>query len=103
MFGIARILIRNKVLVAGLVAVGIFLSSGDKQAPKPPSPWAAGASSPVVASEGSKTSLTDKALTVVDSAPKMAGVEEYSPSALKEQAVGGFVTTDAAIKNAGGN
>ena len=103
MFGIARILIRNKVLVVGLVAVGVFLASGDKDASKPASPWAAGAAEPVASSAGSKASLTDRALKVVDGAAKMAGVEEYSPSALKEQAVGGFEKTDAAITQTGGS
>ncbi len=97
MFGFARAILRHKFLVIGAIALGIFFMSGNDDAAVPSSPWAANASAPVATSQAGKTSLTDKALKVADSAAKMAGVEEYSPLALKDQAVGGFDKTQSAV------
>jgi hypothetical protein len=101
MFGIAQFIFRNKIVLIALVGVGYFLFAGQKEAPKPSSPWSAGAATQGASSAGSKTSMTDKVLKVADSAAKYAGVQDYTPGALKDQAVGNMNKTENALTKAG--
>ena len=94
MVGFARIIARNGVLLVALIGVGYFLSAGKKEEPKPSSPWAVNAPAQLVSSTGSKASMTDRVLKVADNA---AGVQGYTPSALKDQAVGNMNKTEGAM------
>ena len=101
MFGFARIIARNWIVLVALVGVGYFLLAGQKEAPKPSSPWSTVATTQVASSTGSKASMTDKVLGVADSAAKYAGVQGYTPGALKDQAVGNMNKTENALTKAG--
>jgi hypothetical protein len=101
MFGIARVLVRNKVLVVGVLAVGVFLASGSREETKPANPWSSAPAPQAASSDAEGTSFTDKAFKAADSAAKMAGVEEFSPSALKDQTVGNLDKTNSAMAGVG--
>ena len=102
MFGFARIIARNAVLLIALVGAGYFLFGGKKDEPAPSSPWAVNAPAQVASStSSSQGSMTDKVLKAADSAAKYAGVSEYTPSALKDQAVGNLNKTEGALAKAG--
>ena len=101
MFGFARIIARNGVLLIALIGVGYFLFAGKKEEPKPSSPWAVNAPAQVASSTGAKASMTDKVLGAADSAAKYAGVQAYTPGALKDQAVGNMNKTEGALTKAG--
>jgi hypothetical protein len=101
MFGFARIIARNCVWVIALAGVGYFLFAGQKEAPKRTSPWSAGATTQVASNAGTKASMTDNVLKVADSAAKYAGVQDYTPSALKDQAVGNMNKTQGALAKVG--
>jgi hypothetical protein len=103
MFGIARVLVRNKVLVIGVIAVGAFFMSGQKEEPKPSSPWAVAPAAPVQGGGAAGSSFTDKAFKAADSAAKMAGMEDYAPSQLRDQTVGNLEKAGGAIDGAGKN
>jgi hypothetical protein len=101
MFGIAQFVFRNKIVLIALVGVGYFLFAGQKEAPKPSSPWSARATSQTASSAGSKSSMTDKVFKVADSAAKYAGVQDFAPGALKDQAVGNMHKTQNALSKPG--
>lgn len=95
MFKIAGFVARNGVILLALVGAGYFLFGGKKEEPKVSSPWAVNAPAHVPGSNTStgsntKASMTDKVLKVADSAVQYAGVGEFKPSELKDQAVGGM-------------
>ncbi|MEO6716211.1 MAG: hypothetical protein ABIM50_03055 [Novosphingobium sp.] len=102
MFGIARIIARNGVVVIGLIGAGYFLFGGKKEEPKGSSPWAVNAPAHVASSTstGTKASMTDKVLKVADNAAKYAGVGDLTPSALKDQAVGGMNKAEGGLSKA---
>ena len=100
MFGFARIIARNGIVLVALVVVGYFLFAGKKETPKPSSPWAVNAPAQVASSTGSKASMTDKVLKVADNAAKYAGVQGYAPGALKDQAVGGMNKAEGGLNKA---
>ncbi len=102
MFGIARIIARNGVLVVALIGVGYFLFAGKQDEPKVSSPWAVNAPAHVAGSTGSgtKASMTDKVLKAADSAAKYAGVGNLTPGALKDQAVGGMNKAESGLSKA---
>lgn len=86
-----------------LGAGGYFLFGGKKEEPKVSSPWAANAPAQVPGSStgsGSKASMTDRVLKAADGAAKYAGVGEYTPSALKDQAVGGMSKAESGLTKA---
>jgi len=100
MFNFARFVVRNGIILLALVGAGYFLFGGKKEDAKPSSPWAVNASAQVAGSStGSKASVTDKVLKVADSAAKYAGVQQYTPGALKEQTVGNLNKTQGALDN----
>ena len=101
MLGVGRFIFRNKIVLVVFVGVGYFLFAGQKEAPKPSSPWSTGATTQVATISGSKASMTDKVLKVADSAAKYAGVQDYTPGALKDQAVGNMNKTENALTKAG--
>ena len=105
MFGFARIIARNWIVLVAVVGVGYFLFAGKKEEAKPSSPWAVNAPAQVASSTGSKASMTDRVIKVADSAARYAGVKEYTPGALKDQAVGNMNKTEGALTKAssGGN
>ena len=102
MFGIARIIARNGVLLVALIGAGYFLFGGKKDEPKVSSPWAVNAPAKVAGSvsTGTKTSMTDKVLKAADSAAQYAGVGEFKPSELKDQAVGGMNKAEGGLSKA---
>lgn len=102
MFGFARILVRNKFVLIGLLAIAgfYFLGGKEDEAGKPSNPWSNAPAKP--AQVASKDSITEKALNIADRAAKAAGAEEYSPSALREKSVGNLEKTSGALGRAGG-
>ena len=82
-----------------LVGAGYFLFGGKKEEPKPSSPWATNAPVQVASSSSAKASVTDNVLKVADSAAKYAGVQAYTPTALRDQAVGNINKTQTALES----
>lgn len=97
MFTLARTLVQNKLFLVALALVGYMLFAGNKEAPKPKNAWDTVAAAPSYGGTEAKTSLTDKALKLLNEGAKMAGVEEYMPQALQEQAVSGLNKTEEAL------
>ena len=110
MFKIAGFIARNGVVLLALIGAGYFLFGGKKEEPKPSSPWAVNAPAQVPGSSNTSTgigissattaSMTDRVLKVADGAAKYAGVGEYTPSALKDQAVGGMNKAEQGLTKA---
>ena len=102
MFKIAGFIARNGVILLALVGGGYFLFGGKKEEPKVSSPWAVNAPAHVATSTGSgtKASMTDKVLKVADSAAKYAGVGDLTPTAIKDQAVGGMNKAESGLSKA---
>ena len=101
MFGFARTLVQHKLLMVALLLAGYFLFAGEKEAPQPSSPWGANAPAQVFAGEPKKTSMSDKALALLNSAAKYAGVEGYLPTSLRDDAVANIGKTQNALTTAG--
>ena len=101
MFTFARSLVKNKVVILALLLAGYLAFSGNKEPPKPKNAWDTVAAAPAGGGAATQASLTDKALKLLNAGAKYAGVEEYMPTALRDQAVDGFVKTEAALANAG--
>ena len=99
MFGFAKFIARNGIIVIALIGAGYFLFGGKKEVPKPSSPWAANAPAQVANATPAKASMTDKVLKVADGAAKYAGVQAYAPTALRDQAVGNINKTQTALEN----
>ncbi len=98
MFTFARSLVKNKVIILALLLAGYFAFAGNKEAPKPKNAW-----DPIASTQTSAPAkdegLTAKALKLLNQGAKMAGVEEYMPEALQEQAIGGFNKAGDALDN----
>ena len=101
MLGFARLLMKSKFIILALLLGGYFMFMGDKQPPKPTSAWAVNAPAPGATVTPAKSSITDKVLGAADSAAKYAGVQEYTPTALRDQAVGNMNKTENALSKAG--
>jgi len=110
MFKIAGFIARNGVVLLALIGAGYFFFGGKKEEPKPSSPWAVNAPAKVAdssntstgigISSATKASMTDRVLKVADGAAKYAGVGEYTPSALNDQAVGGMNKAEQGLTKA---
>jgi hypothetical protein len=101
MFTIARSLMRHKLLIITVFAVFGFLFLGNKEEPKPSSPWSTNATGQVAASSDSKkSSFTVKAFKALNGLATTLGVEEYMPTALRDQAIGNLDKTQQALTNA---
>ena len=101
MFTIARSLVKNKIIILALLIAGYFLFAGNKEAPKPKSAWDTVSVTQPGAVAAHESSLTTKALKVLNAGAKWAGVEEYMPEGLQEKAIGGFNTASTALDNVG--
>ncbi len=100
MFGVAKLVIQNKVVVIGLIVAGGFFFMGNQEKPKPSSPWASGAVASAPTSSSDKGSMTSKMMGVVSSASKYAGVDKVLPHDLAKQTVNNFGTTEKSFKEA---
>ena len=99
MFGVAKLVLQNKIVLIGLVAVGGFFFIGNKETSKPSSPWS---STPVAAAapHTAKGSMTDKMMGVVSSASKYAGVDKVLPTDLAKKTTGNFDNAEKSYKAA---
>lgn len=97
MFTIARSLVKNKVVILALLVACYFAFAGNKEAPKPKNAWDTVAATQPVTSTAKDSGLAEKALKVLNAGAKMAGVEEYLPAALQEQAISGLNKTEDAL------
>jgi|GEM_PF-5635239 len=97
MFTLARTLVQNKIFVAALALAIYMLFAGQKEAPKPKNAWDSVAAAPASSEGNGQASMTDKALKLLNQGAKWAGVEDYMPQALQEQAVGGFNKSESAL------
>ena len=103
MFTAANFIVRNKFVFVALIAVCYFLFAGHKEAPKPSSPWSAQASAPVAADSGAKASMTDRVMKVAGGAAQKLGVQDYTPTAIRDQTVGNMNKTEGALTKVNGN
>lgn len=105
MFGVARLVVRYKVLVIGAVVAGFLLMGGGNETKPPVSPWDAG-SGEAVAASSDKDSLTGRAFAVVaDAAKDHAGVDisAANPARLRQATVDNWNNVGDAAKNANQN
>lgn len=93
MFTVARTLVQNKVVILAILIGCYFAFSGNKEAPKPKNAWDTVAA-PVA---GKESDWKEKALKLLNQGAKAAGVEEYMPQALQEQAISGLNKTEEAL------
>lgn len=94
MFTVARTLVQNKVVVLAILIGCYFAFAGNKEAPKPKNAWDTVAAAPATAKEAT---WTEKGLKLANQAAKAAGVEEYMPQALQEQAISGLNKSEEAL------
>lgn len=99
MFTFARTLVKNKVVILALLVAFYFAFAGNKEAPKPKNAWDTVAATQPSGGGAKESGLADKALKALNAGAKMAGVEEYMPTALQEQAVDGFNKTETALND----
>lgn len=90
MFTVARTIVKHKLLVAALLLAGYFLFAGNKEAPQPKSAWDPIAATQPAMGQAKEPGLTDKAIALVYAGARYAGVEEYLPTSMQEQAIGGL-------------
>lgn len=106
MFGIARAIVRNKIVFIGLLLVcGVFFFGGKKEEDtRPHNPWSAAPAqaAQLASSRLEKDSMSEKAFKLADRAAEAAGFEEYSPSALRDKSVGNLEKASHAVNSSGG-
>lgn len=105
MFGVARLVVRYKVLVIGALVAGFLFMGGGDESKAPVSPWDAGSGEAVAASTD-KDSLTGKAFDAVAGATKdYAGVDisAVNPAKLRKATVDNWHSVGDAAKNANHN
>ncbi len=103
MFGFARWVYHNKVVVVGAAVAVAILTSGNSQPVKPANAWAAtapGAPGAVAYGEHKQPSVGQTAAKALTRVAKTVGVDKMLPSELLDQSKGNFESADQALKGA---